>query len=113
MSTTDRELAPARSADDLQTRVYCQHVEITIPMEHGYVRIDRDRGDQTVDKLAHRRPVLSAAAIQRGRPLVVGGRGGKNRRYREQAAQRTQMLFIASPREQFHTDRVAGGDVAV
>lgn len=98
--------------DNFEVRVLGQHVEIPVFVQHGDVGINRDRGDEAVNKFAYCCALTAAAAINGGGLLVVTGSGRKNCRHREQASQRIQVPLVAGSREQLHADCIAGGNVA-
>lgn len=99
------------NSSDLQGGVLCQYLELGIQVQHLYIAANGDRGDQTVDELAHGVPPVAASPIERCCSIIVHGFRGQGRRSCEEPPQLMEMLIVASAGEHFHANSIAGGDL--
>ena len=64
-------------------RMPCQHTEIGVVVQNGYIGANGDRANETIYQPANSLPFPATDAIQSGRILIVYRSSGKDGRTRE------------------------------
>lgn len=97
----------------LEWGVPCQSVEVPIGMEDRERAPDGDSADKAVDELSHRFSLPTACSVQGRGGLKVAGLRRNDGGPSQQASEIGQVLLVAGPRQYFHSDGVARGNILV